>query len=108
MGKRTSTRVRRMVRHRAAVSLSSSVVSKEKASIGVPADLSRMSTVPGGFSDSSQLVGGEDSELTTKTMILRALSSGVGRPASCNVSIISSASRTLRMPTLSDTPPSTR
>ena len=26
--------------------------------------------MPGGFSDSSQLVGGDDSELTTKTMIL--------------------------------------
>ena len=39
--------------------------------------------VPGGDSDSSQLVGGEDSELTTKTMILRTWSSGVGCPASC-------------------------
>ena len=97
-----------MVCHRAAVSLSNSIVSYENASIGVPADLSRMSTVPGGLYDSSQLVGGDDSEFTTNTMILFALSSGDGKPASCSASRTSSASSTPRMPTLSDTPPSTR
>ena len=73
-----------------------------------PSAFSRMSTVPGGVSDSSQLVGGDDSELTTKTMILRTWSSGVGTPASCSASSNSSASSTPRMPTLSETPPSTR
>jgi hypothetical protein len=50
---------------------------------GVPADLSRTSTVLGAVSDLSQLVGGVDSELTMKTMILFASSNGDGRPASC-------------------------
>ena len=94
--------------HFAAVSRKTSTVSYENASIGVPADLSRMSIVPGGVSDSSQLVGGEDCEFTMNTMILRALSSGVGAPMSCNASRTSRASRTARMPRLSDTPPSTR
>ena len=60
------------------------------------------------LSVSSQLVGGEDRELTTKTMILRALSSRVGTPACCSASRTSSASSTPRIPTLSETPPSTR
>jgi hypothetical protein len=101
-------RTRRIVCHCAAVSLRSSTASKENASIGVPADLSRISTVPGGASDSSHLVGGDDTELTMKTIILRALSNGDGTPASWSASRTSSASSTARMPTLSDTPPSTR
>ena len=48
--------------------------------------------MPGGVYDSSHLVGGDDSELTTKTMIRRVLSSGDGRPASCSASRTSSAS----------------
>jgi hypothetical protein len=52
------------------------------ASIGVPAALSTTSTMPGASCDKSQSVGGEDSELTLKTMILRALSIGDGKPAS--------------------------
>ena len=83
-------------------------IRRNTGSIGVPAALSRISTVPGGVSDSSQLVGGEDCELTMKTTILRALSSGVGAPMSCSASRTSRASSTARMPTLSATPPSTR
>ena len=37
-----------------------------------------MATVPGGFSDLFHWVDGADFEFTTKTMILRTWSSGVG------------------------------
>ncbi len=58
---------------------------------------------PGGFSDASQCIGGEDSESTTNTTIRRALMRWFGKPASSNASMISSPSSTSRMATLSAT-----
>jgi len=72
-----------------------------------PAALSRISIVPGGDSDLSHSVFGEDMEIDETTMILRRWSSGVGWPTRCSASMISRLSRTLRMPRLSETPPST-
>ena len=46
---------------------------------------------------------GDDIELTTKTMILFTLSSGVGTPSLCRASRNDSASSTPRMPRLSET-----
>jgi len=67
-----------------------------------------MSRTPGTLSDWSHFVVGEDIELTMNTTILFAVSSRVRTPDSCNASRISSDMSTLRMPTLSDTAPSTR
>ncbi|MNT55013.1 hypothetical protein D3C72_1922170 [compost metagenome] len=75
--------------------------------MGTPVALTRICSVPGEDSDLSHAVLGVDSELTTKTTILRVWSSGVGWPTRCSASISSSASSTARMPRLSETPPST-
>ena len=72
----------------------SSTVSDEYRSIGTPVALSRISTLPGGRSDWSQLVTGTDSELTTTTTIRLASSRGVLMPRIRAASNSSSTSST--------------